>query len=277
MGFLRSWNARSMGFLSIWKAVMVGISSGFRSTSNSSSLPGLFSPFHRLRMEGGSCRMLFEIMRIFSKSLHWPIELGSFCSSLKERNSTCNFAITNLSGIALILLCDRSSSTKFLHRVMLSGTACRRLLDRSRCLRLLLLSAITPKSGGSRLNWLLFRTSTSRLPKARFEKMPAWMPDILFHSRTSVWSSLHLAKLAENALMLLCAISSFCRFSSSSSELGRSSWPQRLITMVCRSRCWFTVRIMASVMFLLPSTRSSSTCAVVSWPRTLTFTFTLLM
>mmetsp|Transcript_62251 Transcript_62251/g.182506 ORF Transcript_62251/g.182506 Transcript_62251/m.182506 type:complete len:215 (+) Transcript_62251:899-1543(+) len=212
---------------------MLGSTSGFRSTSSSSSLPGPPSPFHFLqscRIVGGSSRTLLEMMRIFSRLLHSPIVLGSCVSSLKDMKRICSFFILNWSGKSRIRLCEMSSSLRPAHSVMLSGIACRRLFDRFRSCRLVPPLRIEPKSGGSELRWLWERLSTSSLPNAFCEKTPAGISRMRLNSRMSSLRSLQWARTSTNRSSRLWDRSSLARASSSSRPGGKTCSPQRTIS-----------------------------------------------
>mmetsp|Transcript_15662 Transcript_15662/g.36698 ORF Transcript_15662/g.36698 Transcript_15662/m.36698 type:complete len:207 (+) Transcript_15662:1870-2490(+) len=119
---------------SIWKAVMLGFTKGFRSTSISSRCPAFFC--HSFRMDSGSSRTRFSTMRIFSRSLHSPMSFGSCSRRLKETNSFCNRGKTKPwlpSGNLTNLLCDTSIVCSSLLCKIPSGKLSKRLCEMSKC------------------------------------------------------------------------------------------------------------------------------------------------
>eukprot|EP00438_Fugacium_kawagutii_P026770 Skav216460 [mRNA] locus=scaffold50:792755:798495:+ [translate_table: standard] len=121
--------------LSISKAVMVGTSRGFRSTSSSSRHPAGCAIFQSFRMEYGSLLIWLDVIRSFSNSLLMPMSSGSETNSLKDRNSFLSRFSSYFSGNVWSRLWERFSSRNSLHCINAEGTELSWLYDRSAYLR----------------------------------------------------------------------------------------------------------------------------------------------
>mmetsp|Transcript_7618 Transcript_7618/g.22337 ORF Transcript_7618/g.22337 Transcript_7618/m.22337 type:complete len:226 (-) Transcript_7618:388-1065(-) len=217
--------------LSMWKAVMLGITSGFLSTRNSSSLPrppGFFC--HRSMMEGGSSLTWLLVMRIFRRSTQCPMSCGRHASWLKDTKSLWSFVSRNPSGSLLRWLWERSRCSRAVHSRSEGGRDWMVLLERSTCFTVCL--AVSPKSSGRQLRALCETLTTSRCANLLVEKIPGLISPISLLSRMICSIFWHLLKSSENFRRRLCDILNTARPSSSLRRGGMSCFWQRVISMV---------------------------------------------